>query len=94
MNNLHSFYAGSVAAYGRLFILAYISQYILDAYHKSFLMDELWHCPTYYSRGGIALLPDSPWSAIGETLVDNSMSLPDLPDLAVDDKYTTQVQTA
>ena len=84
MNNLQSFYAGAVSAFGRLFVLAYISQYMLDAYHKSFLSDELWHSPTYYSHGGIAFIPDQPWSGIGESLMDNALSLPDISNPAID----------
>ena len=80
MGNLTSFYAGSMTAYARLFLIAYICQNIYDAYYKMIITDELWHEVTYYHNRNIAIVSQEPWSKTGETMVDNALPMPSYSD--------------
>ncbi len=51
--NLASLYAGAFPAWIRLFAICWVSQYILDRYHASGYIGELWTAPRYSYHGGI-----------------------------------------
>lgn len=52
-SNIGAFYAGSYAYFGRLFALAYVSLVMLDRYHLSNRVPELWGSTRYAWRTGI-----------------------------------------
>ena len=79
-SNLYSLYGGFCTAWGRMFLIAYISQNLYDQYYKEYLNDELWHECTYYHDRNIAFNPQEPWAKTGEALVDNVLPMPTLFD--------------
>ena len=51
--NLASLYAGAFPAWVRLFAICWVSQYLLDYYHKGNFVQEFWQPPRYNYHGGI-----------------------------------------
>lgn len=52
-NNFGSFYTGGQAYFARLWVIAYLSQMILDRYHSSSMVSEFWQPARYQYQSGI-----------------------------------------
>ena len=53
MSNFGSFYAGGEAYYLRLFLICYVSQFLLDYYNDNFYHQELWQPQRFHYQSGI-----------------------------------------
>jgi len=52
-NNFMSFYAGAEAYFLRFFLIAYLSQFLLDYYHSRHYVQEYWQPARYHYQTGI-----------------------------------------
>lgn len=59
---MHAFYTGGQAHWGRLFIIAMASQYILDWYHGANMVSEFWSPARFNYQGILDYDIHAPWT--------------------------------
>jgi len=60
--NLQAFYAGYISYFGRFFLIALVSQYLLDFYYQNKFIPEMWIPNTYIRPTSIAMNPYEPFT--------------------------------
>lgn len=50
-SNYQAFYSGGQAYWGRLFLICYLSQFLLDYYHDHNYVSEYWSPPNFSRHG-------------------------------------------
>lgn len=75
MGNWAAFYAGGEAYYVRLFLICYLSQFLLDYYHGRRYDQELWQPQKFHYQSGIDYDIHDPYTdAFNKILVNNYQS--------------------
>ncbi len=70
--NFQAFYAGYLSYFGRFFLIALVSQYLLDFYEAKSFVPEFWSPGSYMTTPNIAMNPYDPYTlAHHKKYVDN-----------------------
>ena len=79
-SNFQSFYAGFEAYYLRLFLICYVSQFMLDVYHARNYVPEFWQPARYNFQTGIDYDVHDPYTdAFNKKLVASYVGMGGLP---------------